>query len=76
MRLSLTVIDRKTGIEADPCKIALEEGWAQDLVYCDIEGFGILEDGSLIIADECGNYVFCDPARFDVTLTIEGVHSG
>ncbi len=37
-------------------EIALKEHWAKGLVYCDIEGFYIGEDGTLILADECGNF--------------------
>ena len=60
------VFDRHTGKEADPYEIALKEEWAQDLIYCDMEGFAILEDGSLYLLDECGKYVYCNPVRFEV----------
>ena len=60
------VLDKTTGKEADPHEIALKEEWAQDLIYCDMEGFAILEDGSLYLLDECGNYVYCNPVRFEV----------
>ena len=59
-----TVIDTKTGKYPDVEKIALKEDWAKGLIYCDIEGFAILEDGDLILADECGNYVDCPLGRF------------
>lgn len=60
------VIDRKTGKEADTYRIALKEKWATGLVYCDMEGFAIGEDGSLMLLDECGNFVYCDRERFEV----------
>jgi hypothetical protein len=60
------VLDKTTGKEADPYEIALKEEWAQDLIYCDMEGFAILEDGSLYLLDECGRYAYCDPVRFEV----------
>lgn len=58
------VIDNRTNKEADIEKIALEEEWAKRLVYCDMDGFYIGQDGSLILADKCGNHVFCDAERF------------
>lgn len=60
------VIDTRTGKEANPEEIALQEEWAQSLVWCDMDGFYIGEDGSLILADECGNFVFCDTERFKI----------
>ena len=60
------VIDKETGKEADPYDIALHEAWAKDLMYCDMEGFAILEDGTLILTDECGKYEFCPEGRFVV----------
>ena len=61
-----TVFDKNTGKIADPYMIALKEKWAERLCYCDMEGFAILEDGSLILCDECGCFEFCDPERFEV----------
>lgn len=60
------VIDHNTGEEAEPEEIALKESWASDLMYCDMEGFAILEDGSLILCDECGSYRQADRERFEV----------
>lgn len=60
------VIDRKTGKEADTYRIALKEKWAKGLVYCDMEGFAIEEDGTLLLLDECGNSRYCDRERFEV----------
>ncbi len=62
------VIDNETGKEADIYKIALKEVWAKPLMYCDMDGFYIGENGDLILADECGNYEFCDPERFKVVF--------
>lgn len=64
--IGFTVIDSKTGKEADICKIARKEDWAAGLIYCDMEGWAIEENGSLILMDECGNYVFADRERFKV----------
>jgi hypothetical protein len=60
------VIDHNTGEEADIEQIALREEWADNLWYCDMQGFAILEDGRLILCDECGKYVFADENRFEV----------
>jgi hypothetical protein len=35
-------------------------------IYCDMEGFAILEDGTLILVDECGSFAYCPPDRFQV----------
>jgi len=37
-----------------------------NLVYCDIEGIGFLNDG-LALLDECGNFEYLDPERFELT---------
>ena len=63
-----TVIDKKTGEYPDTRKIASREKWAKGLVYCDIEGFALQEDGTLILLDECGNYAYCPPDRFDIVF--------
>lgn len=68
MDLGFDVIDTKTGEYPDLEKIALTEEWAQGLVYCDMDGFAVREDGSLILLDECGNCVSCPPGRFDIRL--------
>lgn len=62
------VIDKKTGKEADTYKIALKEEWAKSLIYCDIEGFAITEDGELILADECGKFAYCSDDRFEIVF--------
>lgn len=66
--MSFTVIDNKTGKYPDLWKIALKEKWAEGLIYCDMEGFALLEDGSLILLDECGNFEYCPNNRFTVVF--------
>lgn len=56
---AFTVIDKKTGKYPDLQEIALTEDWAKHLMYCDMEGFAIQEDGTLILMDECGNMAYC-----------------
>jgi len=60
------VIDNKTGKEADPYEIALHEDWAKDLCYCDMDGWAIEEDGTLLLVDECGRFAYADRERFKV----------
>ena len=63
---TFTVIDLKIGEEADPYDIALHEDWAKHLMYCDMEGFAVEEDGTLILLDECGRHEYCPEGRFEV----------
>ena len=66
-RKTFHVIDKTTGKEADPYEIALNEDWAKSLCYCDMEGFAILEDGTLILADECDRFEFIqENDRFEI----------
>lgn len=60
------VVDTKTGEYPDLWEIALTEEWAKGLMYCDMDGFAIREDGSLILLDECGNCVSCPQDRFEI----------
>lgn len=60
------VIEKKTGKVPDITQIALTEKWASNLVYCDLEGFFISQNGSLVLADECGNFTYCPIDRFEI----------
>ena len=60
------VIDSKTGKEADTYNIALYEDWAKELCYCDMEGWAITDDGTLLLVDECGRFAYADRERFKV----------
>lgn len=68
-----TVIDTKTGEYPDLRDIALNEDWAEGLMYCDMEGFAIQEDGYLILMDECGNCTYAPAGRFEIRLLKEDV---
>ena len=59
------------GSEPDLADVALKEGWATGLVWCDMEGFAMFEDGSLVLLDECGNWR-CPPADRFVVKWSEG----
>lgn len=61
-----TVIDTKTGEYPDIWEIATSEDWAKDLMYCDMEGFAIDQDGLLVLMDECGSYRYCPEGRFEI----------
>jgi hypothetical protein len=69
--MTFNVIDTKTGKYPDLRKIALEEDWAKGLMYCDMQGFAIEEDGYLLLMDECGNMAYCPPDRFTLTFKEE-----
>lgn len=71
--MTFKVIDNTTGKEADVEQIALKEEWARDLIYCDMEGFALTEDGYLILLDECGHFVFCNMDRFKVVFDGESL---
>lgn len=60
------VIDTKTGEYPDLWEIALKEDWANGLMYCDMEGFAIEEDGTLLLLDECGKHAYCPEGRFKI----------
>jgi hypothetical protein len=63
---TFTVVDTKTGKEADEYEIALHEDWAKHLCYCDMEGWAIENDGTLLLVDECGQFAYADRERFKV----------
>lgn len=69
-----SVIDKKTGKYPDLEKIALEEDWADGLMYCDMEGFALEEDGTLLLLDECGRQACCPPDRFEIVTEEEAVY--
>lgn len=68
--IEFEVIDLRTGKYPDLERIALREKWAKGLIYCDMEGFLLGEDGTLYLADECNNYVVCPHNRFSITMRI------
>lgn len=70
-KLGFTVIDTKTGEYPDVDSIALNEDWAKGLIYCDIDGFVLTEDGNLLLMDDCGNVAYCPPDRFEVVYECE-----
>jgi hypothetical protein len=69
--MEFLVIDNNTGEEADEQQIALKEQWADGLMYPDMDGFAIMQDGSLILMDECGQFRYCPEGRFTVVFREE-----
>ena len=72
-----TVIDKTTGKAPELEQIVLaaqkaKEEWAKGLVHCDIVGFGVLEDDTLIVCDDCGNYAFPPAHRFEIRAAADG----
>lgn len=68
--MTFTVIDTKTGRYPDVSEIALTEDWAKHLIYCDIDGFYLGEDGNLVLVDDCGNAAFPPPDRFEIVWEV------
>ena len=68
MKVTFSVIDKTTGKKPDLKEIALNEEWAKHLIYCDMEGFAIEQDGTLILLDECGGVAYCPEDRFEVRV--------
>ena len=71
-----TVIDKTTGKAPDLEQIVLaaqkaKEKWGKRLV-CTLVGFAMLEDGTLILCDECGNYAFPPAHRFEIRAAADG----
>lgn len=66
--LKFTVVDNRTGKYPDLWEIAKKEEWAKGLMYFDMDGFAIKEDGNLILMDECGKYTYCPADRFTVVF--------
>jgi hypothetical protein len=66
--MKFSIRDLKTGKEPDLEEIALKEEWAKGLMYCDMEGFAIEEDGDLVLMDECGKFAYCPEERFRLII--------
>ena len=67
-KISFNVVDNKTNKYPDLYNIALKEDWAKGLMYCDMDGFAINEDGNLVLLDECGNVAYCPKDRFTMVF--------
>lgn len=68
--MTFKVIDTKTGKEPTSRvidNIARKGG----LTTMDIDQFFVGEDGSLVLADDCGKMTYCDAKRFKVMAESE-----
>lgn len=61
--MKFKVIDKTTGEPPDLDAI-LKEDWASWLL--DLYGFAIIDDGSLLAINACGNYRPCPLDRFEI----------
>ena len=69
--MTFHVIDKRTGNEPifDHNHI-FKEKWFKEsgLIWCDIDGWYISEDGQLVLIDDCGKCVWVDQERFEVVI--------
>lgn len=69
--IQFKVIDKRTGKEPifDHNHIFKQKWFKQsNLIWCDLEGWVISEDGVLMLTDECGNCAYAPMDRFEVIL--------
>lgn len=71
--ITFDVVDRKTGKSPNLREIVKTEPWAKELDPDCIEGFFLSGCCDLILADECGNYVFCPSERFRVDVEFDNL---
>ena len=62
------VIDKNTNEVPNISKIVQEEDWAKNLIWCDIDGFFLTEDGQLVLADNTGSIAIAPDGRFVVEI--------
>lgn len=63
--MTFKVIDTKTGKEPT-YRVIHNIAKKGGLMTMDIDQFFVGEDGSLVLADDCGNITYCDTKRFKV----------
>lgn len=69
--MRLEIRDKHTGEYPNLWSIARRCKWAKHLIYCDMDGFALDEEGRLLLMDECGNTAYCPPNRFEVSIVHE-----
>ena len=63
--MTFKVIDKKT--EKEPTyRVIYNIAKKGGLMTMDIDQFFVGEDGSLVLADDCGNMTYCDTNRFRI----------
>ena len=68
--MTFNVIDAKTGKEPTD-RVINNIAQKGGLMVADIDQFFVGEDGSLVLADDCGNITYCDMERFKVVTESE-----
>jgi len=64
--MKFKVIDNKTNLEWYFSEISKEDWVRKELIWMDLEGFAVEEDGTLVLLDECGRYVYPPEGRFSI----------
>ena len=67
--MTFKVVDKTTGEAPDYTELALKIG--DRLMYSDIEGFALLETGTLILCDRCGNWDYVDIEKENLRVVFE-----
>ena len=67
--MTFKVIDKKTGKE--PTYRVIKNIAKKGRLMPGIDQFFVGEDGSLVLADDCGNIAYCDMGRFEVVTKSE-----
>ena len=68
--MTFKVIDTKTGKEPTD-RVIYNIAKKGGLMTMDIDQFFVGEDGSLVLADDCGNITYCDTERFKAVTESE-----
>ena len=68
--MTFKVIDTLTGKEPTD-RVINDIAKKGGLMIADVDQFFVGEDGSLVLADDCGNMIYCDTERFKVVTESE-----
>lgn len=63
------VVKNRDGSTPNLEQIAITESWAKDLVYCDIGGFVMDEEGNLALTDDTNAIAYAPQGRFSVVFS-------
>lgn len=65
--MQFRIIDKTTN-QPPSISVIMEIAKSGDIFFGDIDQFYVGEDGSIALADECGNITFVDSERFTVEI--------
>ena len=68
--MEIRIIDKKTGKEPTE-RVIYNIAKKGGLMTMDIDQFAVLEDGHIILTDDCGNVTYCDMDRFRAEIVME-----